>query len=167
MLAYRASARLPVGMTRDDLVAVGMEAVWKVLERHPDATNSFINNKVSWAMQDAIRSWRTNRRNPPRIERLDAPDADQLFDPKTLPDGTAYKRDRIKRLKEAIKKLPPRTREVVERRLRGDLTNDIAHDLGVTQARITQIMTEAIEVLREDLEQTEEPTPPASDPGGS
>lgn len=135
-------------MTREDLVAVGMEAVWKVLEQYPDASNRFINNKVSWAMMDAIRGWRTKRKDLPKVEHIEETDAAQLFDPKTLPDGTAYKRERMKRLKAAIAKLPKRQRVVIERRLRGDLADDIAKDFGVTQARITQIMTEAIGVLR-------------------
>jgi RNA polymerase sigma factor (sigma-70 family) len=155
-------------MTYDDLVAVGLEAVWKVLESHPDATNSFINNKVAWSMQDAIRNWRT-RQNVPRIERIDAPNAEQLFDPKTLPDGTAYKRQRLDTLKRAIPQLPKRTQEIVMRRLQGDLTDDIARDMGVSQARITQIMMAAIEVLRKIVEAEETPSviPQDSDPDDS
>ncbi len=48
-----------------------------------------------------------------------------------------------------IDRLPLRQREVMRRRLAGERALDIARSLGVTQARVSQVTTEAIERLRE------------------
>lgn len=138
-------------MTREDLVAIGLEAVWKVLEEQPEAANSFIDQKLRWVMTDAIRHWVPGHQKPIPITSLDDPDFPQLFDPKTTPDGKAIKKQKFDLLREAIQKLPEREQEVVCRRLEGDQMEDIAKDLGVTPGRVTQILTEAVARLKELL----------------
>lgn len=73
-------------------------------------------------------------------------------DPASLPEEALADREMIGTLRDAIVYLPEPQREVVERYfLKGEKLQSIAEDLGVTDARISQISTEAINSLRAHL----------------
>lgn len=66
-----------------------------------------------------------------------------------LPDEQLEQRELIGTLRVAVRCLPPVQREVIERYYtRGELLREIAEHLGVTEARISQIRTEALQAMR-------------------
>lgn len=67
----------------------------------------------------------------------------------TRPDTALESRELIGTLAEAVHALPEPQREVVARYyLDGDLMRDIADDLGITEARVSQIRSEAFAAMR-------------------
>lgn len=87
---------------------------------------------------------------------LAAPDADMtLGDLVTestvdhLPDEQLEQRELIGTLRVAVRHLPPVQREVIERYYsRGEYLREIADRLGVTEARVSQIRSEALQAMR-------------------
>ncbi len=66
-----------------------------------------------------------------------------------LPEEALEHRELLGTLKAAIEFLPPVQADVVDRYyLRGELLQDIAQDLGVTEARVSQLRAEALSSLR-------------------
>lgn len=69
--------------------------------------------------------------------------------PERLPDETLDRREMIGTLTEAIEKLPPLQRKVIEQYyLDGQMLQTIAAELGVTEARVSQIRAEAVNAMR-------------------
>lgn len=152
-LAYVASSRFPDGMTADDLVAVGLEAAWRVFEKTPGAINKYVDNKVRWVMLDAIRSWtggsRSGRRSfPVRMERIDDPNARELADPKQIAEEELLSQVQIKLILAAVERLPERERDIVRSRLQGKSLSEIAAVFGVSAPRVSQLLTRAVASLR-------------------
>lgn len=74
---------------------------------------------------------------------------DLVSHPGLTPDESIEQRELRGALAEAIRRLPPAQSEVISRSfLAGELLADIAEDLGLTEARLSQIRSEAIEALR-------------------
>ncbi|MFT5563506.1 MAG: RNA polymerase sigma factor for flagellar operon FliA [Myxococcota bacterium] len=70
-------------------------------------------------------------------------------DPGTLPQDAAEQRELVGTLRIAVENLDDVHREVIVRHFFGDdLLQDIAADLGVTEARVSQIRSEAINAIR-------------------
>lgn len=66
-----------------------------------------------------------------------------------LPEEALERRELIGTLRTAVRHLPPTQRTVIERYyLGGEMLREIAEDLGVTEARVSQICSEAINALR-------------------
>jgi len=66
-----------------------------------------------------------------------------------LPEEWLEHRELIGTLRTAVRNLPPTQREVIERYyLGGEMLRDIAASLGVTEARVSQICSEAINAIR-------------------
>ncbi len=75
----------------------------------------------------------------------------RVVDPSTAtrPDTALESKELIGTLTEAVQSLPEPQREVVARYyLDGDLMRDIAEDLGITEARVSQIRSEALSSMR-------------------
>ena len=102
---------------------------------------------------DAFRR-RRDSIDPPRVTDLDSAD---LVDPSTnAPDDVAAKAEALSRVAMAIEGLPPRLREVLELYYGEQLTlRDIGSVLGVTESRVSQLHTAAIERLRSGAPPTE------------
>ena len=67
----------------------------------------------------------------------------------TRPDTALENRELLGTLFEAVESLPPPQRQVVARYyIEGDLMQDIATDMGVTEARVSQIRSEALASMR-------------------
>lgn len=70
-------------------------------------------------------------------------------DPDCLPEESLHRRELIGSLREAIHFLPAAQREVVERYyFAGEMLQDIATTMAVTEARVSQICTEAVNAIR-------------------
>lgn len=66
-----------------------------------------------------------------------------------LPEEALERRELYGTLRTAVRNLPPTQRMVIERYyLGGEMLRDIAESLGVTEARVSQICSEAINALR-------------------
>ncbi|MDX1620425.1 MAG: FliA/WhiG family RNA polymerase sigma factor [Nitriliruptorales bacterium] len=77
-----------------------------------------------------------------------------------LPETALEERELIGTLRAAIALLPARQRDVLERYyFRQELLRDIADDLGVSEARISQIRSEAITAIRAYFQRTFEGVP--------
>jgi RNA polymerase sigma factor FliA len=69
--------------------------------------------------------------------------------PELLPDDALEQRELAGTVRTSVRYLPEIQREVVERYyFQGDLLRDIAESLGVTEARVSQIRTEALNAMR-------------------
>lgn len=67
----------------------------------------------------------------------------------TRPDTALERRELLGTLFQAVEHLPPAQREVVARYyIEGELMQDIAADMGVTEARVSQIRSEALASMR-------------------
>lgn len=66
-------------------------------------------------------------------------------------DALMDQRQVVDRVQAAIKMLPPRERDVVERRTNGEKLQEIGNRLGVSKERVRQIETKAHAILREHL----------------
>ncbi len=70
-------------------------------------------------------------------------------DPDQLPQDAAIRREMIGTLRVAVERLDDAHRQVIVRHFfQDDLLQDIAADLGVTEARVSQIRSEAINAIR-------------------
>ncbi len=70
----------------------------------------------------------------------------------TTPENVALEKERQERLEEAITALPNLQRTIVRLKRQGIKGKDIAHQLGISQAHVSQLYHEAGEVLREAIE---------------
>lgn len=103
-------------------------------------------------------------------EEEDSPLADSLPETRVdaLPDEWLEHRELIGTLRTAVRNLPQPQRDVIERYyLQGEMLREIAGDLGVTEARVSQICAEAINAIRAYLGTLYEGVPevPANAPG--
>lgn len=88
--------------------------------------------------------------------------AEQVED--RLPDEALEQRELIGTLRTAVEHLPPAQREVVERHFfGGELLREIAVSLGVTEARVSQIRSEALNAVRAYFSSSFEEVPPVPD----
>jgi RNA polymerase sigma factor for flagellar operon FliA len=77
--------------------------------------------------------------------------ADMVHDDSRVasPDASLEHKELLGTLREAVHGLDDRAKEIVERYyLRGDLMRDIAADLGITEARVSQIRSESLVAMR-------------------
>jgi len=73
----------------------------------------------------------------------------QEQDPEVLPEGQLEHRELVGTLRVAVEHLPEAQRDVIRRYyLRGDYLKDIADSMGVTEARVSQIRSEALNAIR-------------------
>ncbi|MBF0689197.1 MAG: sigma-70 family RNA polymerase sigma factor [Cellulomonas sp.] len=90
-----------------------------------------------------------------RVLSLDVPEssvADSLRDPSRTPEEEVLTQERAHWLRAAVAELPERLRVVVEGLYLHDGTiADLAAELGVTQSRISQLRTEALNLMRDGL----------------
>lgn len=104
---------------------------------------AFLVRRVQWDLATALRDHAIRRRREPARVPLDCdtPDRRTLGEPRHLIDVEA-----------AVRRLPPRLREVIERRYYGErLQREIATDTGTTQSRVCQLEAQALKRLREML----------------
>ncbi len=81
-----------------------------------------------------------------------------------LPDAALEQRELLGTLREAVRHLPPVQADIITRYyLEGDLLQDIADDLGVTEARVSQIHSEALTSLRSFFATMYDGVPPVAD----
>jgi RNA polymerase sigma factor for flagellar operon FliA len=132
------------------------------LERQPSEAEiakhlSLSNDEVDSALRV---SWASRTTSLDARERADVPDEGA-----TGPEELASRGESIERLRVALSALPERLRKVLELYYGDDLTlRDIGNVLGVTEGRISQLLSEAVKKLKESCASD---VPPPHGAGGA
>jgi RNA polymerase sigma factor for flagellar operon FliA len=164
--------KLPRNILREDLIAAGMSGLWDAIRRHPDGpTDSFewyVRVRVRGAILDELRAqdWLSRRARataeaatgtdayvpPPAVVRFD--DVSEWEQNRCLADssdGEAAVAAKFAQqaLSKAIEQLPERERHIVSQHyLRGVKFKDLGAELGVSEPRISQLHSRALQRLK-------------------
>jgi RNA polymerase sigma factor for flagellar operon FliA len=161
--------RVPCNVLRDDLLAAGMSGLWDAIRRHADgATESFewyVRVRIRGAIVDELRAqdW-LPRRTRAALDNNDeaAPSVVRFADVaeweqnRSLATGEASDSEAAVQAKfarnalmAALEKLPPRERHIVSSHyFRGVRFKELGAELGVSEPRISQLHSRAMQRLR-------------------
>lgn len=151
--------RLPPHVQLDDLRAAAMAGLWDAVRLRPDAEHfeSYARIRISGAIKDDLRS----RDWLPRFFRERNPGQHAIVvHMNELVEGSLTADDDVesqaaasislKAVRKAVESLSPRHRMVfMERTTTAREAQSLAEELGVTQARVSQIYGEALDSVRE------------------
>lgn len=160
--------RLPTHECDDELVHVALMGVWEVVTRHYGKDENELEAQAVVRARGAVldllrtRDWatRTTRKKgrPYLMLPIDSPreDVSQRIHEKlrcdVTPEDEAADNEvadrRAAALKEALSKLPKREQYIVQRLLYGISATALAKELGISQPRITQIMSRVLPLLK-------------------
>jgi RNA polymerase sigma factor for flagellar operon FliA len=165
--------KLPRNVLREDLLAAGMIGLWDAIQRHgADADDGFewyVRVRVRGAILDELRAqdWLPRRLRatvaaspdgsggsiPPSVVRLDDVSEFEQGRCLSLPasgETELCERDDQRELEGAIDQLPERERHIVrEHYFKGVRFKDLSAELGVSEPRISQLHTRAMQRLRD------------------
>lgn len=159
--------RLPGHVRRDDVRSAAECGLWDAAMRHHDLPERHFRPLASKRIWGAIGD--ELRRNDPfkklRRRKFGTPSnlvyADAYEGTEDVFQQYAYVPDieadldascELRLLTEAARRLPPKHQLVIARTLAGETQIEISRALGVTQARVSQIMSAAVASLREKLQ---------------
>jgi RNA polymerase sigma-70 factor (ECF subfamily) len=92
------------------------------------------------------------RENVVPIESISDPDAVEAASDAPGPDRSAIARDELRRLEEALDRLPPRAREaMVMKKVEGLTRREIATRMGITEKTVKWHLNEAVRALADIL----------------
>jgi RNA polymerase sigma factor for flagellar operon FliA len=163
--AGRLASRLPPGLTIDDLISAGSEALVRVQASFDSSRGvpfeAYARKRVTWAMLDEIRSARRAKRTPSGSdEELDEVEALRASAGLSGRDSGAFSRvdDVSSEARDcidfdtALRRLPDRERKVLKLHYRLGLTlREIADRLGISVPRVHQIKAAALRAVRRGL----------------
>ena len=164
--------KLPRNVLREDLISAGMGGLWDAIRRHPDgATESFewyVRVRIRGAILDELRAqdWLPRRARaaaeaasgtdayvpPPAVVRFD--DVSEWEQNRCLADAASSELAVVAKaahesLAKAVDLLPERERHIVSQHyFRGVKFKDLGAELGVSEPRISQLHSRAIERLK-------------------
>jgi RNA polymerase sigma factor for flagellar operon FliA len=164
--------KLPRNILREDLLAAGMSGLWDAIRRHPDGpTDSFewyVRVRVRGAILDELRAqdWLSRRTRataeaangtdayvpPPAVIRFD--DVSEWEQNRCLADSSSSEaavaaKFAQETLAKAVEQLPERERHIVSQHyFRGVKFKDLGIELGVSEPRISQLHSRAIQRLK-------------------
>jgi RNA polymerase sigma factor for flagellar operon FliA len=165
--------KLPRNVLREDLLAAGMIGLWDAIQRHgADADDGFewhVRVRVRGAILEELRAqdWLPRRLRatvstaaegsegsiPPSVVRLDDVSEFEQGRCLSLPasgETELCERDDQRELEGAIDQLPERERHIVrEHYFKGVRFKDLSAELGVSEPRISQLHTRAMQRLRD------------------
>lgn len=154
--------RLPPHVRLDDLRAAAMSGLWDAVRLKPDADyfEQYARVRISGAIKDDLRGrdWlpRSHRSLHPRDGRTVLQLNEVMEGALSVEDDIEGRLDRTKaigKIQEAAELLPDRHKLVfLGRHVAGRKMKNIADELGVTQARASQIYGEALAMIRKTLE---------------
>ncbi|HET7539116.1 MAG TPA: sigma-70 family RNA polymerase sigma factor [Polyangiaceae bacterium] len=164
--------KLPRNVLREDLIAAGMSGLWDAIRRHPDGpTDSFewyVRVRIRGAILDELRAqdWLPRRARaaaeaasgtdayvpPPAVVRFD--DVSEWEQNRCLSDASNSEaavaaKFAQETLAKAVEQLPERERHIVSQHyFRGVKFKDLGAELGVSEPRISQLHSRAIQRLK-------------------
>jgi RNA polymerase sigma factor for flagellar operon FliA len=164
--------KLPRNVLREDLIAAGMSGLWDAIRRHPDGpTESFewyVRVRIRGAILDELRAqdWLPRRARaaaeaqsgtdayvpPPAVVRFD--DVSEWEQNRCLADASSSEaavaaKFAQETLAKAVEQLPERERHIVSQHyFRGVKFKDLGAELGVSEPRISQLHSRAIQRLK-------------------
>lgn len=150
LLRIKLRARYLAADVVDDLQQETFARVFRKLRseegvRQPERIGAFVNSVCNFVLQERYRS--QGREQPSEEEDLDPPD--KVLNLEKL----AIAHEVNERVREAVKSLSPRERELISKVFFQELEKDeVCEQLGVTRDYLRVLMHRAIEHLRELLE---------------
>ena len=164
--------KLPRNVLREDLIAAGMSGLWDAIRRHPDGpTDSFewyVRVRIRGPILDELRAqdWLPRRARaaaeaasgtdayvpPPAVVRFD--DVSEWEQNRCLADSSSSEaavaaKFAQETLAKAVEQLPERERHIVSQHyFRGVKFKDLGIELGVSEPRISQLHSRAIQRLK-------------------
>jgi len=164
--------KLPRNVLREDLIAAGMGGLWDAIRRHPDGpTDSFewyVRVRIRGAILDELRAqdWLPRRARaaaaaasgtdayvpPPAVVRFE--DVSEWEQNRCLADSSDSEAEVAAKfvheaMSKAVDQLPERERHIVSQHyFRGVKFKDLGAELGVSEPRISQLHSRAIQRLK-------------------
>ena len=154
--------RLPRNVLREDLMAAGMSGLWDAIQRHVGDDEHFewyARIKIRGAILDELRSqdwlsrrarWLMAEDNPISVVRLD--DVSDFEQNKALAVEIEYCSETSRKrqlLRKAITHLPEREQFIINLHdLQGMDLKEIARQLGVSEPRVSQLRSRAVNQLK-------------------
>ena len=160
-LAFRFRKRLGAAHDNEDIVSMGMEALWRAAQTFDESRgakfSTYANRCVLYRYLLEVKNLNTSTRRVVHYCKQSLDEAHEDGTPKLTPANEQFRdpeaallhsRDELA-LKRARKLLPERHNWVLKQRIERDRTlEEISVDLGLTRERVRQIEAEAIEKLR-------------------
>src|SRR6187402_2372314 len=164
--------KLPRNVLREDLIAAGMSGLWDAIRRHPDGPSEsfewYVRVRIRGAILDELRAqdWLPRRARaaaeaasgtdayvpPPAVVRFD--DVSEWEQNRCLADASSSEaavaaKFAQETLAKAVEQLPERERHIVSQHyFRGVKFKDLGAELGVSEPRISQLHSRAIQRLK-------------------
>lgn len=135
--------RRPVGFTRDDLVAFGMEGLHRALQTFDPARGlfgSYAFTVIRQAILNGIRDFRWGKSRPFYPLSLDALATEgstlgALQDPSKAPEAVAIRSDTARRVWDAVGRDPDS--QIVRRHVHGEAHAEIGEELGIGKSAVS------------------------------
>jgi RNA polymerase sigma factor for flagellar operon FliA len=164
--------KLPRNVLREDLIAAGMSGLWDAIRRHPDGPSEsfewYVRVRIRGAILDELRAqdWLPRRARaaaeaqsgtdayvpPPAVVRFD--DVSEWEQNRCLADSSSSEaavaaKFAQESLAKAVEQLPERERHIVSQHyFKGVKFKDLGAELGVSEPRISQLHSRAIQRLK-------------------
>lgn len=139
------SMRLAEPADAEDAAIRVMTNAFAALPSFVGGTGQFRSWLFTIAHHEVVNVYRSHARRPvsPMPDELD------LVDPHPTPEQLALASDELRNLWQLLQGLPQRSREVVELRLSGFTSQEIAAILGVSDGAVRQAQSRALDQLRQ------------------
>lgn len=166
--------RLPRNVLREDLIAAGMSGLWDAIRRHADKPSEsfewYVRVRIRGAILDELRAqdWLPRRARAAAAEANEQGESARAFAPAVVrfDDVSEWEQNRClatlasseaavdakftrETLARAVEQLPTRERHIVAAHyFRGVKFKDLGTELGVSEPRISQLHSRAMQRLR-------------------
>lgn len=166
--------RLPRNVLREDLIAAGMSGLWDAIRRHADKPSEsfewYVRVRIRGAILDELRAqdWLPRRARAAAAEASEQGESARAFAPAVVrfDDVSEWEQNRClatlasseaavdakftrETLARAVEQLPTRERHIVAAHyFRGVKFKDLGTELGVSEPRISQLHSRAMQRLR-------------------
>lgn len=166
--------RLPRNVLREDLIAAGMSGLWDAIRRHADKPSEsfewYVRVRIRGAILDELRAqdWLPRRARAAAAEASEQGESARAFAPAVVrfDDVSEWEQTRClatlasseaavdakftrESLARAVEQLPTRERHIVAAHyFRGVKFKDLGSELGVSEPRISQLHSRAMQRLR-------------------
>jgi len=162
--------KLPRNVLREDLLAAGMIGLWDAIQRHGEERDEgfewYVRVRVRGAILDELRAqdWLPRRLRaaaaagatpslPPSVVRFD--DVSEFEQNRCLSEAASGETQLCARaeqqsLQDAVERLPERERHIVREHYFKEVKfKDLSQELGVSEPRVSQLHTRAMQRLRD------------------